>query len=117
MDKIGELILEHSHPFNLDYIASQACLSPSQFERRFVQQVGVTPKFFARMCRFHKAFKIKKNSPEINWLDIAWQTGYTDYQHLVKDCKQFSNTKPNFLLQEENQSPAQVLGVKLEHYR
>lgn len=117
MDKIGELILENSHPFNLDYIASQACLSPSQFERRFVKQVGVTPKFFARMCRFHKAFKIKKRSPEINWLDIAWQSGYTDYQHLVKDCKQFSNTTPNFLLQEENQSPAQMLGVKLGYYR
>jgi transcriptional regulator GlxA family with amidase domain len=114
---MGQMILENPNHFNLDYIASHACLSASQFERRFVQQVGVTPKFYARMCRFHKAFKLKKRFPDIKWLDIAWKTGYTDYQHLVRDCKQFSGTTPNLLLQEENQSPAQMLGVKLEYYR
>jgi AraC-like DNA-binding protein len=117
MDKIGQMILENPHHFNLDTTASQACLSTRQFERRFVEQVGVTPKFFARMCRFHQAFKLKKRYPHISWSAIAWQTGYTDYQHMVKDCKQFSGTTPALLMQEEDQSPAQMLGIQLGYYQ
>jgi AraC-like DNA-binding protein len=117
MDKIGQMMLENPYHFNLDHVAGQACLSPSQFERRFVQQLGVTPKFFARMCRFHKAFNLKKRFPKTSWFDIAWQTGYTDYQHMVKDCKGFSGTTPHLLMQEEAQSPAQMLGVELQYYK
>jgi AraC-like DNA-binding protein len=117
VDKIGQMILENPFDFNLDYLANQACLSPSQLERRFMQQVGVTPKFFTRMCRFQEAFKLKKRFPNLSWLDIAWQTSYTDYQHLVKDCKQFTSTTPNLLMQEEDQSPAQMLGINLEYYK
>jgi AraC-like DNA-binding protein len=59
IDKIGEFILDNPNTFNLDFIANQACLSNRQFERRFVQQVGVTPRFYQRMGRFRKAFELK----------------------------------------------------------
>lgn len=117
IDKIGQFILDNPNSFNLDSIANQACLSHRQFERRFVQQVGITPRFYQRMGRFRKAFELKLRRRQSTWLDIAWQTGYTDYQHLVKDCRQFSENTPNQLLAEENNSPSQMLGIKLEFYR
>ena len=116
VDKIGQLILDNPHSFNLDSFASQACLSHRQFERRFVQQVGITPRFYQRMGRFRKAFEWKLKHSTVSWLDIAWQMGYSDYQHLVKDCKQFSGNTPNQLMQEHNHSPSEMLGVKLEFY-
>jgi len=117
IDKIGQFILDNPNSFNLDFVASQACLSHRQFERRFVQQVGITPRFYQRMGRFRKAFELKIRNRNVSWLHIAWQMGYADYQHLVRDCKQFSGNTPNQLFEEENNSPAQMLGLTLEFYR
>ena len=109
VDKIGQLLLENPQAFMLDEIAKEACLSASQLERRFLQQIGVPPKFYARICRFYKAYLLKQRNPSLSWLDVAWENGYNDYQHMVKDFKAFSNCKPNDLIQEDANSPEQYL--------
>ena len=47
----------------------------------------------------------------MDWLRIAVETSYHDYQHLVKDFKQFSNVTPHFLLAAQAQSPERILGI------
>ncbi len=74
--------------------------------------MGVSPKFFARICRFYKAFETKELNPHLNWQKIAWDAAYTDYQHLVKDFKQFSGSTPNTLVQENTQSPERWIGTQ-----
>ena len=111
VDKIGELIFENPQHFSLDEFAREACLSSSQLERRFVQQIGVPPKFFARVCRFYQAFVIKERTPSLKWRDVAFETGYTDYQHLVRDFKEFSGSTPKMLFEEEHHSPERFLGL------
>ena len=111
VDAIGQLILHKPQYFSLDKLAGEACLSASQMERRFVQQVGIPPKLFARICRFYQAFVLKERTPSLGWLDIALETGYTDYQHLVRDFKQFSESTPKVLFEEESTSPEKQLGL------
>ena len=111
MDKIGQLLVDHPQSFTLDKIAKEACLSASQLERRFLQQIGVPPKFYARICRFHQAYVLKQRNPDLSWLEVAWETGYNDYQHMAKDFKTFSNSTPNSLLQEDADAPEQRLSL------
>ena len=73
--------------------------------------MGVSPKFLARISRFDKAFELKQQSTSLDWLSIALQTGYNDYQHLVKDFKQFAGVTPNLILQAELDSPERRLGL------
>lgn len=47
----------------------------------------------------------------MDWLRIALETGYHDYQHLVKDFKQFSGVTPHSLLVAQAQSPERILGI------
>lgn len=112
IDKMGQLLLDNYQFFSLDKFAHQACLSTSQFERRFIRQIGVPPKYFSRICRFYQAFHLKEHNPHQNWLSIALQSGYNDYQHLVKDFKTFSGVTPNTLIEENTQSPEKWLGLK-----
>jgi AraC-like DNA-binding protein len=105
IDKIPLMILQNPTQFDLKKIASDACLSNSQFERKFTQQVGITPKFFAKISRFAQAFQLKERQPHLDWLSVAVQTGYYDYQHLAKDFKRFSGNMPNSLLSEWENSP------------
>lgn len=109
IDRVGSVILANPQAFNLTQTASDACLSFRQFEKRFERQVGVTPKYFARICRFYQAYSLKDARQELDWLSIAIQTGYSDYQHLVKDFKQFAGVTPNMLIQESNLNPERQL--------
>jgi AraC-like DNA-binding protein len=111
VDKIGTMILANPQGFNLSKTANEACLSVRQFERRFEEQIGVTPKYYARICRFYEAYVLKEKFPELDWLSIAIRTGYSDYQHLVKDFKQFAGESPNALIQKSNLNPERILGL------
>jgi transcriptional regulator GlxA family with amidase domain len=86
-------------------LAHEACLSVSQLERRFVQQLGVGPKLYTRIGRFSRAHALKQARPELDWLHVAVACGYYDYQHLVKDFRQFAHATPPALLLAQAQAP------------
>ncbi len=111
IDKIGELILKNPQSFSLEKTASQACLSHRQFEKRFIRQIGIAPKHFSRICRFNQAYELKEYQPNLDWFSIAAQSGYSDYQHLVKDFKQFTGTPPNTFIQECLNNPERALNI------
>jgi transcriptional regulator GlxA family with amidase domain len=94
---------------SVDWLARQACLSPRQFNRKFTERMGVGAKLYGRLVRFHRACVFKAANPAIAWPNVALQFGYTDYQHLVRDFRQFANAAPNAWLREESESPEHVL--------
>lgn len=111
-DQVGRLMFQHPNKYSIEVLADAACLSISQFQRRFKQQMGISPKYFVRVNRFYKAYMLRTQNPSLDWLSIALQTGYNDYQHLVKDFKQFAGTTPNTLLRACEQSPERRLGFR-----
>lgn len=108
VDGIAKIILQNPQAFNLERMAKEACLSYRQFEKRFEQLVGITPKYFARISRFYEAFVLRESNPTLDWLSVAVQTGYNDYQHLVKDFKEFSGSTPNVFMQQSFNSPSNM---------
>lgn len=85
---------------NITYCAYQANMSMRNFERRFGEQIGTSPKLYCRLVRFHAALKFKMTHPEKSWTDVAYELGYYDSMHMVKEFKQFSNATPTALLNE-----------------
>jgi AraC-like DNA-binding protein len=79
---------------SLDQMAKAACLSPRQFERNFLLRIGVSPKFYERLIRFNMAMKIKQKEPGLSWMHVAYQSGYYDHMHLLRDFKQFTASVP-----------------------
>ena len=116
VDAIGSLILQNPQGFNLEKSAGDACLSLRQFEKRFTQQIGITPKYYARICRFYQAYELKEKHQNLDWLSVAIRTGYNDYQHLVKDFKQFAATTPNVLIKDSLNNPERKLNIGA-HFR
>jgi AraC-like DNA-binding protein len=80
--------------YSLDRLASDACISNRQFERKFFERTGVTPKLYQRILKFNEAMKIKKNTPKLSWFDITYMVGYYDQMHLLRDFKQFTDITP-----------------------
>jgi transcriptional regulator GlxA family with amidase domain len=85
-------------------------------ERKFLDRTGVTPKLFARLVRFDRAFREKNLNPLRDWRSIAFDCNYYDYQHLVRDYKEFTGLKPTDFHQLENQAPERSFGLAEQYY-
>ena len=75
-------------------LASLACLSSRQFERRFRTKVGLTPKEFLQVLRFRKAKSLIDHNPQKSVLEVAFECGYYDHSHLNKDFLRFLGEPP-----------------------
>lgn len=70
-------------------LANDAGLSVRQFERDFLQQVGIRPKLYARIVRFEAALDSKARSFTKSWTNVAHQFGYYDQMHMVHDFEDY----------------------------
>lgn len=104
-------VIHDAADYSVDRLAQKAFLSPRQLERKFDERIGVSPKTFLRICRFNQSYWMHLKHPDRDWLRIAVACGYNDYQHLVKDYKDFANATPNHFFSEERQAPGRVLGL------
>jgi AraC-like DNA-binding protein len=81
-------------------LAGEAGLSPRQFARRFIQQVGVRPKLFARIARFEAALEHKARFVTKSWTETAHEFGYYDQMHMVHDFGEFTGGTPTEVLSQ-----------------
>ena len=72
-------------------MASQVNVTRQHLARLFAQEVGVSPKRFAKIVRFRFALRLGSRKP---WADVAAALGYSDQSHLIADFREFSGTTP-----------------------
>jgi AraC-like DNA-binding protein len=77
-------------------LARDLDLSTRQLERRFQNAVGLSPKLFGRIQRFHRVFEVVESGQD--WVTAALECGYYDQSHLVNDFREFSGEAPASLL-------------------
>ncbi len=65
-----------------------------QFGRKFVEQLGLPPKLYARIVRLNFALRLKAESPARCWTHISHDAGYFDQTHLVKEFKALTSSVP-----------------------
>jgi AraC-like DNA-binding protein len=78
---------------NTEYLAKQAHFSQRQFERKFKELSGFTPKSYARIVRFEYAMNCLMDNPQ-PLTDVALQCGYYDQAHFNHDFKTLSGYTP-----------------------
>ncbi len=110
LDEVSNMILQANAHLRIEWLAKESCLSLRQYERKFTERMGVSPRYFNRIVRFENAFRIKNKYPHLDWLAIAVQCGYHDYQHLAKDYKEFTNQTPTHFHLLDSASPERKFG-------
>jgi AraC-like DNA-binding protein len=79
----------------IEELADHCQKSTRQLERGFQQVVGVTPKFYARTLRFEQAQRGLMFDPETDLTQLAYQCGYFDQAHFIKEFRAFSGKTPS----------------------
>jgi AraC-like DNA-binding protein len=97
---LSNIFLRRRGLVNIKRMAYDANMSLRNFERHFTEQVGVSPKLFGCIARFNHALSLKLKYPEENWTSIAFESGYFDQMHLIKDFKRFYGYAPSIFFKE-----------------
>lgn len=75
-------------------IADETGLSHRSFIELFRDQVGLTPKAFCRVRRFQYVLQSIHGAPQVDWAQVALESGYYDQAHFIHDFRSFSGLTP-----------------------
>jgi methylphosphotriester-DNA--protein-cysteine methyltransferase len=67
-------------------------MSQSTLERHFRAAVGATPKSLCRLARLQHVCRLWDTGK--NLTEIAFEAGYSDQPHMVRDIRLFTGTAP-----------------------
>jgi AraC-like DNA-binding protein len=101
-DKIKQsvsLIQQTNGSIPVAMLAAQAFMSLRNFERCFLQSVGVSPKKFSRIVRFIAIKQQLKTATHTHLLSLALDNGFYDHAHLTREFRLFSGDSPTIYMQ------------------
>lgn len=105
----ARLALDAAHSLtraSVNAVAADLGVSERQLRRVFREIVGVSPKAFARLTRFHRALLAARADTRASWADIAAVAGYYDQAHLIAEFHTIAGVTPRALLGELGAAPS-----------
>jgi AraC-like DNA-binding protein len=86
--------------FRVAELAEHCNLSTRQLQRQFQDVVGVSAKTLARSIRFEQVRKHLMLDPNQSLTALAYEHGYADQAHFIRDFKEFADRTPSEFARE-----------------
>ena len=87
-------ILETGGTVALGKVQASLRTTERSLQRIFDAEVGVSPRLFARICRFQSAFRKLNEGRFLSLGDLAHDAGYSDQSHFIRAFKEFTGLGP-----------------------
>lgn len=72
-----------------------------QLERKFLKEIGMSPKQLAKVVRLQSALNLLLKQKSGSFSEIAYESEYYDQNHFIKDFKEFTGTRPKDFMGDE----------------
>lgn len=102
VNRAAELIRKSDRFDKIDRLPEQVYISLRQLEREFKKKIGITPKRYMRISRLNEVHRKLEEKKEIEFTKIAFDCGYSDQAHFIRDFKSFMGVKPTIFIKEKN---------------
>jgi AraC-like DNA-binding protein len=99
--KAAEIILSHNGQITVKELSELAGSGERKLQRDFEDYIGLSPKQFARIARFQNAVKVM-NMNLLNLTATAYECGYYDQAHFVKEFTEISGQTPSAYMKENH---------------
>lgn len=97
---------------NVNAVAAALGVSERHLRRVFWEAVGMSPKAFAKLARFHRALRAACEGSRGSWARIAAATGYYDQAHLIAEFRAIAGVTPRVLLDELGEAAFSPPGLR-----
>jgi AraC-like DNA-binding protein len=97
VDVVKDLMYELRHQDvydTMETIASRYGISARYMQQLFLQYTGLTPKLYSQINRYQHSLRLVTNR-NTSLTDIAYECGYADQSHFIKEFKAFTGTTPS----------------------
>ena len=95
-----QLIINNNGTLNINTLIGTLKINERTFERRFITQVGVSPKQFSRIIQFQSSLNQLTDRDYNKLTDIVYNNGFADQSHFIRVFKAFTGKTPkNFTTQ------------------
>lgn len=92
------LMTEGRSAVRVNQLALALGVGERRLERAFHRSVGLTPKFLGRVLRFRRAVRAIERrcggGVPIAWSGVAFDAGYADQSHLIREFRQLAGVTP-----------------------
>lgn len=92
IDLAVQRIKERNGTLRMNELATSLNISQDRFEKRFRASMGTSPKQFANIVRLR--YVIKKYSERGSLTSAAFDSGYFDQSHFIKNFQSFTGESP-----------------------
>jgi len=86
---------------SISKVLNEQPTSRRNLERKFRQQVGMSPKQLSKVARLQAVLETLLNKGSESLTQIAYENDYYDQAHFNKDFKEFTGNKPKSFLKDE----------------
>ncbi|MDQ2902128.1 MAG: AraC family transcriptional regulator [Ktedonobacteraceae bacterium] len=94
INRIVDYIIAHQEITRVDDIVNRLSLNKRTVQRLFSQYVGVSPKWVIQRYRLHEVAERLAAGEGVDWTKIAFDLGYFDQAHFIKDFKAIVGRTP-----------------------
>lgn len=86
---------------SINAILKETLSKRRQLERKFVKQIGISPKQLSKVIRLQTALKLLLNKQTESLTQIAYESEYYDQAHFNRDFKEFTGINPKEFLEND----------------
>lgn len=89
------LIYQHHGGAAVTQLSASLHIHERQLERKFREQVGISPKQFSNIVRLQYFLKLLRNRPAgVNITGLAYESGYYDQAHMIREFRKSTGITP-----------------------
>ncbi|MEI9909079.1 MAG: helix-turn-helix domain-containing protein [Bacteroidota bacterium] len=89
-----DVIFESQGQLGAGELAGKMNINRRSIERRFTSIIGMSPKQLSRVIRLQTALKMLEQKKFRTLTSLAYENGYYDQAHFIKDFKEFTGISP-----------------------
>ncbi|WP_400260830.1 helix-turn-helix domain-containing protein [Sphingobacterium sp. SG20118] len=89
-------ITQSKGQLNIQLVVQKTGLNTRTFERRFLNETGLTAKQFAKIIQFQSSMTQLSSKDYSKLTDIVYQNGFADQSHFIRVFKVFTGKTPKY---------------------
>ncbi len=103
LNQILILVKKEKGMISTGEISKRFRISPRSLQRKFSDNIGISPKEYLQITRLNYALELIQNHGENSLTHISYLSGYYDQSHFIRDIKKICGFSPGTFKKESQQ--------------
>ncbi|NRA13719.1 MAG: AraC family transcriptional regulator [Crocinitomicaceae bacterium] len=89
-----EILMRLNGQISVTELSDELQINRKQLQRRLTSVIGLSPKQLSKIIRLQATLKMLEDDQSTNLTSVAYDGGYFDQAHFIKDFKEFTGVSP-----------------------